>query len=68
MKSAIFHPLAARELGEAAEYYDEARRGLGESFSTRSSGPLPSWINIPRLRPRWGERCGGSSLLDFLTR
>ena len=27
MKSAIFNPLAARVLGEAVEYYDEARRG-----------------------------------------
>jgi hypothetical protein len=32
MKSAIFHPFAARELGEAVEYYDEARRGLGDEF------------------------------------
>ena len=30
MKSATFNPLAARELVEAVEYYDEARRGLGD--------------------------------------
>jgi hypothetical protein len=52
MKRALFNPLAARELVEAFEFYDQARRGLGDELR----------------RPRWGERCGDSSFLAFLTR
>jgi hypothetical protein len=32
MKRAIFNPLAERELVEAFEFYDQARRGLGDEF------------------------------------
>jgi hypothetical protein len=41
MKSAIFNPLAARELGEAVEYSDEAGRGLGDEFLHEVERAIP---------------------------
>lgn len=34
MNSATFNPLAAIELADAVEFYDEARHGLADEFPT----------------------------------
>jgi hypothetical protein len=68
MKRALFNPLAARELVEAFEFYDQARRGLGDEFLHEVERALAFLDHYPEAAPRWGERCGDSSFLAFLTR
>jgi len=55
MKSAIFHPLAARELGEAVEHYDEARRGLGEEFLHEVERAIAFLDQYPEAAPNVGR-------------
>ena len=55
MKSAIFNPLAARELGEAVEYYDEARRGLGEEFLHEVERAIAFLDQYPEAAPKVGR-------------
>ena len=55
MKSATFNPLAARELGEAVEYYDEARRGLGEEFLHDVERAIAFLDQYPEAAPKVGR-------------
>src|SRR6202140_1211948 len=55
MKSATFNPLAARELGEAVEYYDEARRGLGEEFLHEVERAIAFLDQYPEAAPKVGR-------------
>ncbi|HEV3073996.1 MAG TPA: type II toxin-antitoxin system RelE/ParE family toxin [Thermoanaerobaculia bacterium] len=55
MKSATFNPLAARELGEAVEYYDEARRGLGEEFLHEVERAIAFLDQYPQAAPKVGR-------------
>src|ERR1700688_2395129 len=54
MKSAIFNPLAARELGEAVEYYDEARRGFGDEFLHEVERAIAFLDQYPEAAPKGG--------------
>ena len=55
MKSAIFNPLAARELVEAVEYYDEARRGLGDEFLHEVERVISFLDQYPEAAPKVGR-------------
>jgi toxin ParE1/3/4 len=55
MKSATFNPLAARELGEAVEYYDEARRGLGDEFLHEVERAIAFLDQYPEAAPKVGR-------------
>jgi hypothetical protein len=68
MKSAIFNPLAARELGEAVEYYDEARQGLGDEFLHEVERAIAFLDQYPEAAPKVGREVRRPSLLDFPTR
>jgi len=50
----IFNPLAARELGEAVEYYDEARRALGEEFLHEIERAIAFLDQYPEAAPKVG--------------
>ena len=43
----IFHELAESELNEAAEYYAQARSGLGEAFLTEVQGAVHALAATP---------------------
>ena len=43
----IFHELAESELNEAAEYYAQARLGLGEAFLTEVQGAVNALAATP---------------------
>ncbi|HXO27784.1 MAG TPA: type II toxin-antitoxin system RelE/ParE family toxin [Thermoanaerobaculia bacterium] len=55
MKGAIFNHLAARELGEAVEYYDEARRGLGDEFLHEVERAIVFLYQYPEAAPKVGR-------------
>jgi toxin ParE1/3/4 len=55
MKSAVFNSLAARELVEAVEYYDEARRGLGDEFLDEVERAIAFLDQYPEAAPKVGR-------------
>jgi toxin ParE1/3/4 len=65
MKSAIFNPLAARELVETVEYYDEARRGLGEEFLHEVERAIAFLDQYPEAAPKVGREVRRLVLVRF---
>jgi toxin ParE1/3/4 len=55
MKRALFNPLAARELVEAFEFYDQARRGLGDEFLHEVERALAFLDHYPEAAPKVGR-------------
>jgi toxin ParE1/3/4 len=56
MKSATFNPLAARELVEAVEFYDQTRRGLGDEFLHEVEGAIAFLGRYPEAAPKVGRK------------
>jgi toxin ParE1/3/4 len=56
MTSATFHPLAELELAEAAEFYDKARRDLGEEFLDKVERVVVFLERYPDAAPRVGRK------------
>jgi plasmid stabilization system protein ParE len=58
VKRAVFHPLAAKELISSAEFYEQARAGLGERFLLG----VESALALIKQRPDGGRVDIGGSL------
>ena len=56
MSSATFNPLAALELEEAVEFYDEARHGLGDEFLQEVERAIAFLDRYPEAAPKVGRR------------
>jgi toxin ParE1/3/4 len=55
MKSASFHPLGELELAEAVEFYDLARRGLGDEFLHEVEAAVAFVGQYPESAPKVGR-------------
>ena len=47
MTKIVFHPLAERELVDAASYYEEQDQGLGLEYLTEIEGAINLLVNYP---------------------
>jgi toxin ParE1/3/4 len=56
MTGATFNPLAELELGEAVEFYDQARRGLGDSFLHEVERAIAFLERYPEAAPKVGRK------------
>jgi len=55
MKNATFNPLAARELVEAVDFYDQARQGLGDEFLQEIERAIAFLDRYPEAAPKVGR-------------
>jgi plasmid stabilization system protein ParE len=55
MKSVSFHPLGELELAEAVEFYDQAKRGLGDEFLQEVEAAVAFLGQYPESAPRVGR-------------
>jgi len=49
MTGYVFHPLAEKELNDAARYYEERREGLGHSFLAEIHGQIKLILANPAI-------------------
>ena len=65
MTGYVFHPLAEKELNDAARYYEERREGLGHSFLAEIHGQIKLILANPAIGTSLDESVRRRTLRRF---